>query len=385
MQELPPEIISHICTLVPEEEGRMLVESSKIFSQALCGCETHSVYIKHNNVSEALPRLQQTLTYIRRLKPKISCIKIVFYKLRELPKWDKRKHNKIPSDGIWIHLHKCELRSAIEILKWFHIDVKVDFEKTNIHEKGELELYSGLQNLNKVETFIQSQEHIDSITNNPNVCKARELSIGFNVAGMFFLNLRYIDVSRNNIIRLNIEDKCDVMCIDVHKITHIHCKLSPNYFYGDGLFESLKDNHSVKDGTARIQHVYISCNNSQHIFHRPVMRLIYALLSCKNIEYSIHVIQPGMVALIYKMLKLGVSRSNIKYICHSREDMIIIRFFTLIYKDIVFDIVTDENYDIENLTTIDDLFDEMSCYQKSIWSAVYYARLACMTLNKQAS
>lgn len=262
MQHLPRELITYIGTnFLHENEGRVLLETSKLFAKVLAGHETHTFYFSHETTHDALPRLRQTVEYIRRIKTGIRKIKMVFTRICSCPKRPEIT-TKISSIGVLMCFHKCKLDTVRDILEWFEPGCIVDLERDICKDEGELELIDSIQRINRWVTYIEDQEHISRILAHPHICNARDFMISFNIWNTFNIDFSKVNPDNNKRLCLCLYDGDDAVCIDAYKLTDIHFELSESFYHGLKLLQSLRCDKNIQTGNARIQHVHVLIQTS---------------------------------------------------------------------------------------------------------------------------
>jgi hypothetical protein len=244
MRHLPMEVISQIGRWIPDRFCKVLLQTAKVFA-GICWChESHEISINQYYIHQTMGKMHDTIEYIYKIKPRVNNIEITFVEINDPPIWNAQRHKKLDSKNIFIHFELCKVSVIRELIKWFEPGFKCNIVRNNLIEEDELDLYSELDRINKVVTYIHSQSHIDNFMNHPKVLSARELMFGFYSDGNddICLDLSRVKESENRMVCLSLFQNSDISIRDVHKVTDITWSFSnPMIFMIKGISLNLSN------------------------------------------------------------------------------------------------------------------------------------------------
>jgi len=384
MQNIPFDILTHIGKWVPNEVCKAMLGAAKVFSGVCFGHEEHTMVIEQKKVKQSIKRMHKTFAYVRKIKPRMTTIKIKFDNIYDPPIWDAQ-HQKLPSKNVWIVFESCPIWVMRELIKWFEPGFKCDIKRTAALEPhNECDLYSEVNSIHEVITYMNSQPTITDVLKHPAVCNAENVFLytsTYHIPSV--VDMSHVNVEKNKVLALVLRTKCDIKCLNADKLTHIHWRLCDEmrqYTYeGLDVESSIANNPRIQNGKARIQRVTVNCDGLTHARHDSFLKLVKALLPCKDVKYYVDVSCPDMILLIYKMLDVGVKKENILYCCIHSYNMItrwiIARYCKLVYSDLDLDThFTDTPLHLAHLKTEDELYNAMSYHDRQIWGGIYFAR-----------
>lgn len=382
MQYLPVDLITYIGRWIPNEVCKAMLGAAKTFSGICSGHEEHTIVVEQQNVKK-MKRMQKTIAYIRKIKPRVKTIKIKFVNIYDLPIWDEH-HQKLSSKDVWITFEVCSIRIMSDVIKWFEPGFKCNIKRSSCFEPyNECHLYSEVNNINHVTTYIHSQSQISQVLQHPVVCNAKEVYLCMgNYHTPLVIDMSRVNEENNNVLAFILNQKCDVVCLNAHKLTCIHWMFfdEMRYYTYEGLDveASIVNNPQIQSGKARLQHVIVS---SCHTFtrHDRFLNLGKALLPCKNVKYYVDVNCPDMIVLIYEMLDLGINKNNILYYCvdgtNKKTRWVTAQYCKIVFPDLNLDLQDiDTPLDLVHLKTEHEFYNAMPDRDRQIWGSVHFSR-----------